>query len=369
MTDVSTLEWIGLRFGRVGTAANLLIAAPLADGDPDVDAHTDASRIGLYFDRTGGSEKMGLVVMGTDAIAFFDDRIEIVGNAVWDAGNLINPQEKSEKGVANGYASLDGTGKVPLSELPPIGGGIIYKGAWDANTNTPALASGVGTTGDYYLVSVAGTTNLDGITTWNVGDAAVFNGTVWERLASVETFQVKANAGDATPGFLNAKVDGTSIQVNVSNQLEVIMSGISIDADQVSLDTSGFSGILSGADTDVQLAMDTLDDHTHAIGALTNTNYVSGVALTNGVGVAIDSTSSGKAWKWLLTIYDGAGATVAVEVLAAYVDATTIEFTVLPGTANFGHTIDVVISLGTITLYVTASGVGYTADALRIDMP
>jgi hypothetical protein len=40
----------------------------------------------------------------------------------------------------------------------------------------------VGTTGDYYVVSVAGTTNLDGIDFWGVGDWAVFNGTVWERV-------------------------------------------------------------------------------------------------------------------------------------------------------------------------------------------
>lgn len=61
-------------------------------------------------------------------------------------------------------------------------GALNYKGTWNASTNTPALASGVGTKGDYYVVSVAGSTNLDGITSWNVGDWAVFNGSVWQRL-------------------------------------------------------------------------------------------------------------------------------------------------------------------------------------------
>jgi hypothetical protein len=61
-------------------------------------------------------------------------------------------------------------------------GALNYKGTWNANTNTPALASGVGTKGDYYVVSVAGTTNLDGIATWYVGDWAAFNGSVWQRL-------------------------------------------------------------------------------------------------------------------------------------------------------------------------------------------
>ena len=52
--------------------------------------------------------------------------------------------------------------------------GLTYKGAWDANSNTPTLTSGVGTGGDYYIVSVAGNTNLDGVIDWQVGDWAIF---------------------------------------------------------------------------------------------------------------------------------------------------------------------------------------------------
>lgn len=61
-------------------------------------------------------------------------------------------------------------------------GALNYKGTWNASTNSPALASGVGTKGDYYVVSVAGTTTLDGISAWYVGDWATFNGSVWQRV-------------------------------------------------------------------------------------------------------------------------------------------------------------------------------------------
>ena len=61
-------------------------------------------------------------------------------------------------------------------------GALVYKGTWNASTNTPTLQSGVGNKGDYYVVSVAGSTNLDGITTWNVGDWAVFNGSAWQKI-------------------------------------------------------------------------------------------------------------------------------------------------------------------------------------------
>lgn len=62
-------------------------------------------------------------------------------------------------------------------------GALNYKGSWDASTNTPTLVSSVGNKGDYYVVSVAGTTNLNGISLWSVGDWAVFNGSIWQKVA------------------------------------------------------------------------------------------------------------------------------------------------------------------------------------------
>ena len=69
-----------------------------------------------------------------------------------------------------------------VSSITNAIGALNYKGTWNASTNTPALASGVGTKGDYYVVSVAGTTALDGISNWGVGDWATFNGSVWQRV-------------------------------------------------------------------------------------------------------------------------------------------------------------------------------------------
>ena len=69
-----------------------------------------------------------------------------------------------------------------VSSFSNIIGALNYKGTWNASSNSPALASGVGTKGDYYVVSVAGTTDLDGIDFWGVGDWAVFNGAVWQRV-------------------------------------------------------------------------------------------------------------------------------------------------------------------------------------------
>lgn len=136
-------------------------------------------------------------------------------------------QLESEKGVANGYAELDGTGKVPASQLPPFTG-LSFQGFWDANTNTPPLASGVGTEGHFYIVSVAGTTNLDGITDWAVGDWAVFYNSAWRKLDNTDavtsvngqTGVVVLNAGDvgAAPATHAANhSQGGSDPVSVEN--------------------------------------------------------------------------------------------------------------------------------------------------------
>jgi len=71
----------------------------------------------------------------------------------------------------------------PLTDILAAGG-INFKGAWNADANTPILTSGMGTAGDYYIVGEAGTTVLDGIGVWDVNEWAVFNGTVWQKVSS-----------------------------------------------------------------------------------------------------------------------------------------------------------------------------------------
>ena len=93
-----------------------------------------------------------------------------------------------DAGAALGVATLDAGGKVPVSELPAaVLGALSYQGTWDASTNTPTLTSSVGTKGYYYVVSVAGSTNLNGITDWLVGDWAVYNGSIWQKVDNTET--------------------------------------------------------------------------------------------------------------------------------------------------------------------------------------
>ncbi len=109
----------------------------------------------------------------------------------------------TQKGTANGVATLDAGGKVPVSELPAaVLGALSYQGTWDATTNNPTLTSSVGTKGYYYVVNVSGNTNLNGITDWLIGDWAVFNGSVWQKVDNTETVtSVNGQTGAVVLGY------------------------------------------------------------------------------------------------------------------------------------------------------------------------
>lgn len=66
-------------------------------------------------------------------------------------------------------------------------GAVSYQGTWNASTNNPTITSGVGTKGYYYVVSVAGTTSIDGESLWGVGDWIIFNGTAWQKVDGGDT--------------------------------------------------------------------------------------------------------------------------------------------------------------------------------------
>jgi hypothetical protein len=65
-------------------------------------------------------------------------------------------------------------------------GGLKYGGLWNANTNNPTITSGVGDNGEYYIVGTAGTTSIDGISDWGVGDWIIFGGSAWQKIDNSE---------------------------------------------------------------------------------------------------------------------------------------------------------------------------------------
>jgi hypothetical protein len=122
--------------------------------------------VDLYYDNSKKFEttSTGVTVTGAaTATTFLGDlngTINTVTTAVTKANNTNDTTVATTAFVQN----LIGT----------IPAGLVFQGTWNADTNTPTLTSGTGTTGNFYIVSVDGSTNLDGITDWKVGDWAVF---------------------------------------------------------------------------------------------------------------------------------------------------------------------------------------------------
>lgn len=153
-------------------------------------------------------------------------------------------------GAASGIATLDGGGKVPASQLPSTL--MDYLGNWNANTNSPSLADGVGSAGDVYIVGTAGSQDLgSGSITFAVGDWVIYNGTIWEKslnsnaVASVNSLTgvVVLDTDDIAEGTNkyqktwnkeNLTLNGTDItnqykdlaQVCIAGSIDVVVSGI-----------------------------------------------------------------------------------------------------------------------------------------------
>jgi hypothetical protein len=143
-------------------------------------------------------------------------------------------------------------------------GALNYKGTWDAATNSPTLTSGVGTKGDYYVVSVAGSTNLDGVTLWDVGDWAVFNGSAWQKVD-----------GGSTSSVANLVVTGLTGYMYANNSSPVTAS--------LTIPNAG----LANSTTTLGNATLTLGSTTTDVGNLTlnNVNVASGSVTSNNVNL------------------------------------------------------------------------------------
>ena len=131
-----------------------------------------------------------------------------------------------DAGVANGVATLDGSGTVPLSQIPAsLQGALSYQGTWNAATNTPTLVSSVGTKGYYYVVNTPGNTILNGVGDWHIGDWVVFSGTAWQKIDNTDAVtSVNGQTGTVVLGF--ADVGAPSVSgANATGTWAIAISG------------------------------------------------------------------------------------------------------------------------------------------------
>lgn len=207
-------------------------------------------------------------------------------------------------------------------------GALVFKGTWNANTNSPALASGVGTQGDLYVVSVAGNTTLDGNTNWHVGDFVTFDGSAWDKVDNF-AYVTSVNGQVGTVVLTTTNVaEGTSLYFTNARAIAAVLTGY----------TSG-AGTVAATDTILQ-AIQKLNGN-DALRAL-----LTGAAFTGTVTI---------------TPASGFEALTLTATPAANGAASTINYT-KPASANEGG--------NAIQINVTASGAttGRYGGGLRVDL-
>lgn len=147
------------------------------------------------------------------------------------------------------YVLVTGTGSSTGNyvQLTDVITALNYKGAWDADTNTPTLSDsgGGGVEGDYYIVSVAGTTTIDGVSDWGIGDWITNNGSIWQKIDNTDavtsvnsqTGAVVLDIDDVTP----TTTKGDIIVENGSNAIRLAVG--STNGDSLEVDSAEATGI------------------------------------------------------------------------------------------------------------------------------
>ena len=225
----------------------------------------------------------------------------------------------SQTGNSGKYLTTNGTA---LSWASIAGGGLSYQGTWNASTNTPTLVSSTGVNGYYYITATAGSTNLNGITDWQIGDWLLFNGTVWQKIdQSNLVTSVNGQTGAVSVGTV------TSVAATAGTGISVSGSPITTTGTLTITNTAPDQTVVLTAGTGINTS------GTYPSFTITNSAPDQTVALTQGGTTTITGTypnftiSSADQFQGTVTSVTGTspvassgGATPAISLAASYGD-------------------------------------------------
>ena len=244
----------------------------------------------------------------------------------------------TQKKIANApyVATLDSTGKLDPTQIPSsLTGAIVFKGVWNANTNTPTLSDSLPAgldTGWEYIVEVGGTRDIgDGSKTFLAGDFVIFDGTHWKQVPSGNAFVSLSNGGHITvnqsTGAMTLGSDATP-----NSTVSTIVSRDSSGNFAANVITAGLSGNVTG----------------------NVTGNVSGNAGTVTNGVYTTGTYANPSWITSLD-YSKLSGSVPTAYSSVYIGTTSVAFNRASGALSLaGVSIDG--NAGTVTNGVYTNG-------------
>jgi hypothetical protein len=226
--DVQTDQIVAVRDGAqdvlivLGKAAEMAVSNNNSTIVASVVGNTPVGNIAVFSDTNGSITGGGALA----PVALSGAYADLSGKPTLGSAAALTA------GAANGVATLDSGGKVPLTQIPAsIVNGLEFKGLWNASTNNPTLVSSVGETGDIYKVSVSGSTNLNGISDWLAGDLVMFDGSVWGKVDGVasEVLSVAGRTGNVV--LSTADISGLgSAATQSSSAFATAAQGVKADA-------------------------------------------------------------------------------------------------------------------------------------------
>ena len=224
-TTAGTATWVTTVLDGFTAITSDLFTGPLTGNASTATALASSGAISITGDTTstGGPHTYtsgGAVTIPTT-----------IANTTVTSKTLLNLPTPTSTAITASDTILAAMAKLQ-GQITGIPQGLVYKGTWNASTNTPTLASGTGVTGEFYIVSVAGNTNLDGITDWQIGDWAIF-----VEVGATDTWQKIDNSQSITGSGATNKItkwtaptvlgtgliedDGTDVTIGNSGNLIV----------------------------------------------------------------------------------------------------------------------------------------------------
>jgi len=199
----------------------------------------------------------------------------------------------SQTGNSGKFLTTNGT----ALSWSSVAGGLSYQGTWNASTNTPTLASSTGTNGYYYIVATAGSTNLNGITDWQIGDWLMFNGSVWQKIDQTNSVtSVNGQTGAVSVGTVTS-VSALTLGTTGTDLSSTVATSTTTPVITLNVPTASASnrGVLSSADwtTFNNKGSGTVTSVSGTTGRITSTGGTTPVLdLTSGVATAGTTGSS-----------------------------------------------------------------------------
>jgi len=198
---------------------------------PDIDGWYFASESGVYTNAGNLSVQLD-GNLNVIVVSNFGTTFSLIETPI-PQGEALETEviQHSLKGVESDgiWNALYGTGSLSESitsvredtdtntqNILALVGGLNNQGQWDATLNIPDIDA-IASINDYWIVKIAGATSLDGETSWDVGDWAVYTSNGWTRIDAAVYL-------NGTSIEQTLSISGLNVSISGGNTITIPMS-------------------------------------------------------------------------------------------------------------------------------------------------